>query len=88
MESVKYQKLNGNYDISCQTCDKEFPMVGILELHLVEIHKVEPVNACDLCGTEFKRKIGRIFRFFYSYYFYSHLYLINEETRYIQGHPG
>ena len=68
MESVNYkdfvhQKSNGNYDISCQTCEKKFPMVGILEIHLIEVHKAEPINTCDGCGTDFKKRIGRIFLF-------------------------
>ena len=67
-ESLKYSDFfndqsnqsNGNHEMSCRICGEKFQMVGILEVHMSKVHRCEPMNYCDECGTGFKRRMGRI----------------------------
>ena len=60
-EKSKYSA--GNCEIACKKCDEKFDMVGILECHMSKVHKCEPFNFCDECGTHFKRRMGLILHF-------------------------
>lgn len=60
-ETSKYT--NGNHEASCKECAEKFEMVGILEVHMSKVHKCNPMNFCDECGTGFKRRMGMILHF-------------------------
>jgi len=60
-ETSKYT--NGNHEASCKECAEKFEMVGILEVHMSKVHKCDPMNFCDECGTGFKRRMGMILHF-------------------------
>jgi len=57
------KQTNGNYEMSCNICGDKFQMVGILEVHMSKVHRCEPMNYCDECGTGFKRRMGMILHF-------------------------
>ena len=71
MEPLKYkdffnEKSNfscGNYKNNCPECGLEFANVGIYEVHLNKVHKMDPMDHCDECTTSFKRRMGMILHF-------------------------
>ncbi len=53
----------GNFSKRCEECDKEFNSVGVYEVHVNKVHKLDPMDNCDGCGTNFKRRMGLILHF-------------------------
>lgn len=53
----------GNFGRTCTECNQDFDTVGIYEVHLNKVHKMDAMEACDKCATMFKRRMGLIIHF-------------------------
>lgn len=55
----------GNFTVECKLCEdnREFPNVGLLEVHLNKVHNFQAMESCDECDTSFKRRMGMILHF-------------------------